>query len=156
MYFDTSKCSYERVKVKKKTGLQNQLEGQVSRMKKVDFFFVYYWLSVGRETREGEMKRKRRRLIDLPVAVVRLQYFASWLLRTKSGISRSSFTRMALTFGVSSQKKARSLVPNASKTFMSKHWLHRISFFNTYNCRCSRHKFDYPKEISVISFDNPV
>lgn len=52
MYFDTSKCSYERVKVKKKTGLQNQLEGQVSRMKKVDFFlFIIDYRSEGKHER---------------------------------------------------------------------------------------------------------
>lgn len=61
--------------------------------------------------REREKTRQRSE----PVAVVRLQYRASWLLKTKSGISRSSFTRMALTFWASSQKKAKSLVAKPSK-----------------------------------------
>ncbi len=65
-------------------------------MKKV-FFLIY----------------KQRKIIK-PVAVVRLQYFASWLLNTKSGISRSSLTRIALIFWTFSQKNAKSVVAKPS------------------------------------------
>ena len=63
---------------------------------------------------------------DWPVAVVRLQYRASWLLRTKSGISKSSFTRIALVFCVASQKKAKSFVakPSKQRRKRKKRWEH--------------------------------